>query len=116
MQTSWSPRKVKWFWETYKLSPKRLKAEDILMIQTLLVRHFKEVSLRDWSFDNCDYDLSASCPEIKKKDDEEYPFIGCGWNMGEAILSLACSEDALSNIDFVEELKYNLNSKFYELE
>lgn len=101
----------RYFCNLYNVHPRRIRSRQILQILQTAIEIFDFVKLQNMETFNCNYSLLAECPETDPIDDE-YPFIGTGWEIKDVVLSLASSEQAVCDPEFYTEVRHILLTKF----
>ena len=90
--------------KVYSLKPRKLSDETIQRILILLCREYKEVTLKDNSWEYHSFDLTC-----RINLGEEY-VVGAGWNLRDVVLDVLLDDRIYNNKNFYEDLRWMLMS------
>ena len=90
--------------KAYNLKPRKITENQIQKILVLLCREFKEVSIKDNSWECRYFDLTC-CINLGG----EY-VIGTGWNLRDVVLDILLDERVIANKNFYDDLRWMLMS------
>lgn len=97
----------------YNIYPRKIKDKQLLEIMELLTYYFGELKFLSM-ISPMDCSIMATSPETTVVD-EEYPLMGTGWCIKEAILKQIQTPPAVCDTDFYEDVRNVLLTPFEKL-